>query len=392
MVRSSSRILRARRACCRVSAARVTSLARGTSDLLRDAAARPHGVEVESQEEQFLLCVPYARDAVLAAAEGGACPLRHEWDGPSIKARMVSIPGSRRSRKRLRGLDVHRAAASWRSRGTGAKSFSARTTDLVTQELPDSIAIRKLGVFQLKDFGGGETLTQLAIKGFPPRSHLSARRRSQHRPLVSFRVSFANASLVRGRRSRCGRCGGDRRNAPIKESCTDARARRARRIERPHRKGYQFGAGRGYPLGRHRSGRIAVGCEFGRSDRLACRPLESRVVRTLSVPGTPVGVAVGGGSIWVVNSDLAATHSTITRIDERYQRVTATIPLPSTILIGSGAGITWDGHNIWTVTQAGNAFRISSRSNRVTASVSVGRRPDRPGRCRRLGLGRQHAR
>ena len=55
--------------------------------------------------------------------------------------------------------------------------------------------------------------------------------------------------------------------------------------------------------------------------------------------------------------------------------MTATIPLPSTILIGSGAGITWDGHNIWTVTQAGNAFRISSSSNRVTASVSVGDDP-----------------
>ena len=77
------------------------------------------------------------------------------------------------------------------------------------------------------------------------------------------------------------------------------------------------------------------------------------------MPGTPVGVAVGGGSIWVVNSDLAAAHSTITRIDERYQRATATIPLPSTILIGSGAGITWDGQDIWAVTQAGSAFRIS---------------------------------
>ena len=37
----------------------------------------------------------------------------------------------------------------------GQVLLSARTTDFVSNELPDSIAIRKLGVYLLKDFGGG---------------------------------------------------------------------------------------------------------------------------------------------------------------------------------------------------------------------------------------------
>ena len=102
---------------------------------------------------------------------------------------------------------------------------------------------------------------------------------------------------------------------------------------------------------------------------------KARVVRTIPMPGTPLGVVRGGDSVWVVNSDLAAADSTLSRIDLHYHRVTATISLPSTILIGSGAGVTWDGRNVWAVTQAGSAYRVSAATNRITAAVPVGEDP-----------------
>ena len=92
------------------------------------------------------------------------------------------------------------------------------------------------------------------------------------------------------------------------------------------------------------------------------------------MPGTPVGVAVGGGSIWVVNSDLAAAHSTITRIDERYQRATATtVPVDDPDRF-------WCGNHLGRPKHlggyaGGSAFRIGGTSNRVTASVPVGNDP-----------------
>ena len=98
---------------------------------------------------------------------------------------------------------------------------------------------------------------------------------------------------------------------------------------------------------------------------------QGRVVRTIPVPGTPLGITSGDGSVWVMNSDLAATRSTISRIDLRYHQVTANIHLPASILIGSGAGITWDGRSVWAVTQAGDAFQVSPGTNRVVSRVPL---------------------
>ena len=257
----------------------------------------------------------------------------------------------------------------------GQVLLSARTTDFVSNELPDSIAIRRLGVYLLKDFGGGEPLGQLAIKGLPDRF---ATVRAEKKPHPAARLVprsvrmhpwVVAAGLVLIAAAAVGAVVLLQTPAPKLQA--DALA------ELNARTGKILGS---VPVGNTPAAVTAAGGSLwvaNAAEATVSRvdPAQARVVRTLSVPGTPVGVAVGGGSIWVVNSDLAAAHSTITRIDERYQRATATISLPSTILIGSGAGITWDGRNIWAVTQAGSAFRIGGTSNRVTASVPVGNDP-----------------
>jgi ABC-type oligopeptide transport system substrate-binding subunit/class 3 adenylate cyclase/DNA-binding beta-propeller fold protein YncE len=344
--------------------------------LLREAATRHEGVEVDAQGDSFFFAFPYARDAVIAAAEGQLALARHGWDGPPVKVRMGVHTGEPTiSDGAYAGLDVHRAARVMTAAHGGQVLLSARTTDFVSNELPDSIRMRRLGVYLLKDFDGGEPLAQLVVEGLPA---TFAAVRAEKRPLGAVRlvprsvrkhpwVAAAGLVLVAG--AAVGATFLFQSPAPKLESNALA--------ELNARTGEILGA---VPVGDTPVAVTAAGGSLwvaNSAEATVSRvdPAQARVVRTISVPGTPVGVAVGGGSIWVVNSDLAAIHSTITRIDERYQRATATISLPSSILIGSGAGITWDGRNIWAVTQAGSAFRISGSSNRVTASVPVGDDP-----------------
>ena len=241
---------------------------------LRDAAARHHGVEVETQGDSFFFAFPYARDAVLAAAEGQLALLRHDWDGPPIKVRMGLHTGEPSiSESGYAGLDVHRAARVMAVGHGGQILLSARTTDLVTQELPDSIGTRKLGVFQLKDFDGGETLTQLVVEGLPA---AFAPIRAEKQPARIARLVprpvrkhpwFAVGGLVVAAAAAIGATLLFKSPAPTLEpdSLAELNARTGKVIS---------SVPVGIPLGRHRSGRIAVGCKFGRGDRLACRPLE----------------------------------------------------------------------------------------------------------------------
>ena len=77
------------------------------------------------------------------------------------------------------------------------------------------------------------------------------------------------------------------------------------------------------------------------------------------------------GAAWVLNSDLAATKSTVSRVDLRIRRSRRGSRSPPSQLIGSGAGISWDGRDIWAATQAGSVFRISPRTERVLDSVAA---------------------
>ena len=49
--------------------------------LLRNAVGSHGGVEVDTQGDSFFFAFPYARDAVLAAAEAQLALTRHDWDG-----------------------------------------------------------------------------------------------------------------------------------------------------------------------------------------------------------------------------------------------------------------------------------------------------------------------
>lgn len=84
-----------------------------------------------------------------------------------------------------------------------------------------------------------------------------------------------------------------------------------------------------------------------------------------NVPANPTGVAVGGGSIWISESD-----GNVLRIDDRLERIIARIPTCKNALaiaFGSGA--------VWTACGDGTVARIDTTTNRVAAVVPVGRLP-----------------
>jgi YVTN family beta-propeller protein len=96
--------------------------------------------------------------------------------------------------------------------------------------------------------------------------------------------------------------------------------------------------------------------------------LGSRAVSPgLPVGAGPVALAVGEGSVWVVNQD----DATVSRFDPVSNRVVATIPVgkkPSSIAVGE------DG--VWVTNELSNTVsRIDPANNRVAATIPLSSRP-----------------
>lgn len=83
------------------------------------------------------------------------------------------------------------------------------------------------------------------------------------------------------------------------------------------------------------------------------------------VPPDPTGVAIGGGSIWISESD-----GTVLRIDDRLRGITASIPTcENAIAIAYGEGA------VWAACGNGTVVRIDPATDRPSGIVSVGRLP-----------------
>jgi predicted ATPase len=132
--------------------------------LLREAFARHKGVEVDTQGDAFFVAFPNAEDALAAAADG-----QRALRAGSIKVRMALHSGEPIVTKEgYVGMDVHRAARICSTAHGGQVVVSARTKDLVDDELAD------LGLHRLKDLGEPERLFQMGTGGFPPLRSLNA--------------------------------------------------------------------------------------------------------------------------------------------------------------------------------------------------------------------------
>ena len=134
--------------------------------LLREAFGTHGGVEVEMQGDSFHFAFGSAWDAVAAAAAAQRALAEHGWEMGPVRVRMGLHTGEPVQADGLyAGLDVHRAARVMSAGHGGQVLVSARTADLVGDDVPDGVALRDLGEHRLKDFAVPQRLYDLVIEG-----------------------------------------------------------------------------------------------------------------------------------------------------------------------------------------------------------------------------------
>jgi DNA-binding SARP family transcriptional activator/class 3 adenylate cyclase len=138
--------------------------------IVRAAAARSAGREVDTQGDAFFFAFPAARDAVAAAAAIQRGLAAGEWpEGVTVRVRIGLHTGEPdvADGRRYVGLDVHRVARMCAAAHGGQVVMSDLAARLVMDELPDGLSLRELGEVRLKDLDRPERLMQLVIDGLP---------------------------------------------------------------------------------------------------------------------------------------------------------------------------------------------------------------------------------
>jgi predicted ATPase/class 3 adenylate cyclase len=137
--------------------------------LLRSTLLTDGGFESATAGDGFLVIYPTATAAVEAAAAAQRALAAAQWSpGVELRVRMGLHSGEgRQSGGEYIGLDVHRAARIAAAAHGGQVLVSDTTRALTEASLPDPLALRDLGEFQLKDLPRREHLYQLVIAGLP---------------------------------------------------------------------------------------------------------------------------------------------------------------------------------------------------------------------------------
>ena len=152
--------------------------------ILRDAAERCEGREVDNQGDSFFFAFARAKSAVAAAVIAQRALARHQWPGGvQVRVRMgLHTDEPAVGKERYVGLGVHRAARIGAAGHGGQVLLSNATRELVEDAVGD-VSVRSLGSYRLKDVDRPEPLFQLDIDGlateFPP---LKAERVRKPRP------------------------------------------------------------------------------------------------------------------------------------------------------------------------------------------------------------------
>jgi hypothetical protein len=118
------------------------------------------------------------------------------------------------------------------------------------------------------------------------------------------------------------------------------------------------------------------GSRFGLATRVDART--GAVDNSAHVGWLPESVAVGAGSVWIVNGPKpeargpSLLQNSLFRLEARTRRTLARIPLVNPESVASGAGA------IWVATPEGRVDRVDPRRNRVAARIRVrGRGPSK---------------
>jgi class 3 adenylate cyclase len=137
--------------------------------ILRAAAQRYSGEEVESVADQTLFVFRRARNAVEAAADAQCSLQGHDWpDGARVRVAMGVHTGEPIvTDEGYAGAELYRGSLVCREAGPGQVLVSEATRQLVQDDLPERTQLRAVGERQLGRLERPERLYQVEIEGLP---------------------------------------------------------------------------------------------------------------------------------------------------------------------------------------------------------------------------------
>ncbi len=355
--------------------------------IIRSAIDEFGGHEIDTQGDSFFAAFPRARDAVGAAVAIQRALSAEPWpDGASVRVRMGIHTGEPLvGGERYVGMGVNRGARICAAGHGGQVLLSNTTRELVEDDLPSDVRVVDLGEHELKDVRRPERIFQLEIDGlplsFPPLRTVQvsayegredelarAAQRISWRRFRTRRVALlaiAGAALVAAAVVGLITLGGSSpptvaANSVVALDPSGSIAKSAPVGARP----------------------VALTSAAGSlwvanlDDRLVSRvdPTSGRTVRSFAVAGAPTALASTPNGIWVAHGSRK-----LSRIDSRYDRLTATRSVAESSAFFYGAAWTWPlvaaFGSVWIVSPDGVVLRIDPSSGRRTGSIGVGTSP-----------------
>jgi predicted ATPase/class 3 adenylate cyclase len=161
------------------------------AEIVRTAVTEHNGVEIRTEGDAFFVAFPSAEAAVRAAVATQRGLAAHPWEDAAIRVRIGLHTGEGElGGDDYVGIDVHKAARIAASGHGGQVVLSDATRTLLTDRLPEGVAVRELGPHGLKDFDRDEPLHDLVIEGleadFPPLTTGRGSRTNLPAPRTSF--------------------------------------------------------------------------------------------------------------------------------------------------------------------------------------------------------------
>jgi YVTN family beta-propeller protein len=364
-------------------------------EILHKAFAEHDGREIDTQGDSFFVAFRRTKDAVGSAVAAQRALAEHPWpDGVELRVRMGIHTGEPTvGGERYVGLGVHRAARICAAGHGGQVLLSQATRELLRDDPLPGVSLRDLGEHQLKDLDEPEHLYQLVAPGLAETFPLL--KTAAPAPFAGREGELAEAAaqeMARGWRRF------DRRVVVGPALALAAAAVAATVLE------LSGGAGRGLP----RIAPNSVGVVDPRTDRIVAQvpvgagptrisagrdaawvvnqgdatlsriDYQTHLVRTIGAPDTPIAVADGGGSVWLLSArqtstvnDPFASPALVSEIDIPSVSVLKTIP------VGALAGNTLEdaiaanGREV-LVSDPGTLTRIDPASVRIAARRRVG--------------------
>ena len=151
------------------------------AEIIREAIAEEQGHEVRTEGDSFFVVFRTPVQAVRAAVSAQRRLAAQESQGVRLHVRMGLHTGEGvAGGDDYLGIDVNRAARIAAAGHGGQVLMSEATRALVSDRLPDGVAIRTVGSYRLRGLQGAERIHQLEVSGlpasFPPLRALDVRR------------------------------------------------------------------------------------------------------------------------------------------------------------------------------------------------------------------------